>query len=519
MSAVQIQMRPAPPISSVARVEDVSKSFGPTKALTDVRLLVSEGRSHALLGRNGAGKSTLVSVLTGLQIPDSGSVTLYDQPAPNHSDRAAWLSKVACVYQRACLAPSLSVAENLFFNRTETSGRGVTRINWRRLYERADALLREWGLETDPRIEAGKLSVEESKLVELTRALSFGCRFIILDEPTAGLDRREVDALISKITALRERGITFLYISHYLEEIFQICQDVTVLRDGRSVLSASVADLSQARLVEAMVGPGEFGGARVRHAGCLNEDKKNDQPVVLDVSGLNSKNQFSDIDLQIRRGQILGLAGLAGSGKDHFAMCLAGLVKPDSGSVTLDGVRLMPGDVAQCIRAGIGFVGKNRHHDGFASHMSIEENASMSIMRDSSCFGVVNFTARRKYAARCINDLSIRAQSGQQSVAELSGGNQQKVVFARALASNPKVLILVNPLAGVDVASNRILYEAVVAVAKNGTAVLIVSDELSELEICDSVQVMFKGRLTDQLQAGWAGHELVSSIEGVGVEG
>lgn len=515
MSAETIHHVAEAPCVSVARVEDISKSFGATKALSNVSLSISEGRSHALLGRNGAGKSTLVSVLTGLQSPDTGSVTLYGLPAPSQSDRAAWLSKVACVYQRTRLAPSLSVTENLFFNRSDGSGRGLRPINWRHLYERADALLREWGLETDPRIEAGKLSIGDSKLVELTRALSFGCRFIILDEPTAGLDRCEVDALMRKIMALRERGITFLYISHYLEETFQICQDATVLRDGRAVLSAAVSELSQAQLVEAMVGPGQTSNVTVRR---VESEAKTDEPVVLDVVRLSSKGHFSDVDLQVRRGEILGLAGLAGSGKDRFAMCLAGLLEPSAGSIAIDSVRLVSGDVAHGIRAGVGFVGKNRHHDGFAIQMSIEENASLSVMRSKSRYGIVDFKSRREYGERCIKDLSIRANSSQQAVSDLSGGNQQKVVLARALASSPKLLILVNPLAGVDVASNRVLYESVVAEATRGTAVLIVSDELSELQICDSVQVMFKGRLTARLNAGWAGHELVSAIEGVGVE-
>lgn len=496
-------------VTALIDVRDVSKAFGATRALTGVSLQVREGRSHGLLGRNGAGKSTLVSVMTGLVKPDEGSVLLDGQDAPKVGERARWLEKVACVYQRSRLVPSLSVAENLFLNTAKRSAIGT--VNWSAIRRDARCLLAEWGLEDiNPSVEVDMLTIAQKRLVELARALSFGCRFVILDEPTAGLDGQEVHGLVAKINALQEKGVTFLYISHHLNETFEICQDATVLRDGRLVLSSEVQSLRQADIVSAMVGS----AVAVDRPARATTIREAGSPV-LDVNGLSYLNLVEKVDLQIRAGEIIGLAGLAGSGKAQVAGCIAGLLRSRAGTITINGVALKPGDVRGTIDCGVGYVGSDRHHDGFVVDDSIRKNASLSILKRSARVGLLNRSRENAYAETMIRRLSIKASSKEQPVAALSGGNQQKVVFARALASNPKLLLLVNPLAGVDVASNEILYGAVEKAAEDGCAVLIVSDDLDELAPCDSIEVMFKGRLTKRFGKDRTSHELIAAIEGL----
>src|SRR5216683_1651757 len=255
---------PAP----VGEAENVSKSFGETKALIDVSLNVFSGECHGLVGRNGAGKSTLVSLLTGLSRPDRGSIRLAGQPSPNLADRAAWLAKVACVYQRSMVVPPLTVAENVFLNRP-TSDHETVFVNWRRMRQDAHDLMLEWGFDVDVDQQAGRLSVEQRQVVEIARALSIGARFLILDEPTAALEKAAVERLFDSVRRLREGGVGVLYISHHLEEIYEICDRVSVLRDGELVLSGLVSDISQANLVAAMVG-----SAPPRHATQIDTVKK-----------------------------------------------------------------------------------------------------------------------------------------------------------------------------------------------------------------------------------------------------
>ncbi|MCY1395705.1 Ribose import ATP-binding protein RbsA [compost metagenome] len=493
----------------VISVKDVSKSFGATKALGHVSLEVREGESHGLLGRNGAGKSTLVSIMTGITAPDDGVVEIHGERAPRIGDRGEWLRKVACVYQKSRLVPQLSVAENICLNSARRDAFG--RISWREIHTHAKSLLEEWDIEIDPRREVSTLSIAQRRLIELARALSFGCRFVILDEPTAGLDGREVQALLGKIGALQKKGVTFLYISHHLEETFVVCQAATVLRDGRTVLSRSVSDLNQSDIVAAMIGEAEVGASTARRASTARLDRS----PVLEVRNLCCGSLVKDVSFNVQPGEIKGLAGLAGSGKSQIANCIAGRSKYASGAIVVDGRVLKPGSTADAIAKGVGFVGEDRHFDGFIVHDSIAANASMSVMRANSRHGIVNLAAMSDYADSVIKSLSIKASSRNQPVSDLSGGNQQKVVLARALASSPKLLVLVNPLVGVDVASNRIIYDTVKKVAAAGTGVLIVSDEADELSICDSIQVIVKGQLTRRFNAGVDLHSLISAIEGV----
>ncbi|MFH9060991.1 sugar ABC transporter ATP-binding protein [Streptomyces coeruleorubidus] len=489
----------------LAEARGVVKRYGPTTAIADGQLTVLPGESHALVGRNGAGKSTLVRILTGLQAPDEGTVRFDGDPAPPLTDRDAWRRKVACVYQHPTVVPELTVAENLFINR-QPLRRGF--ISWRRLKTEAARLLDTWDVRVDPDARTADLKVEDRQMVEIARALSFGARFIILDEPTAQLDNREIERLFTRMRALQDSGVTFLFISHHLQEVYEVCQTVTVLRDARWITTAPVADLPRRALVEAMAGETITEQAeRLRTVAAAG-------PVLLDVSGLTSP-AYEDVDLTVRRGEVVGLAGSSASGKIELAESFTGLHTPTGGTARIDGAPLPFGDVQAALKAGVGFVPRDRHDEGLVFGMSIGDNATLSVLDRLGRFGFVGTDRKRGVATALIERLDIHAEGPDQPVSDLSGGNAQKVVMARALASDPRLLVLVNPTAGVDVKSKESLLARVDSAREDGTAVLVVSDELDDLRRCDRVLVLFHGRVVAEHPAGWRDHELIASIEGV----
>ena len=491
--------------TALVEAQGIVKRYGPTTALADGRLTVLPRESHALVGRNGAGKSTLVNILSGLQSPDEGTVRFDGEPAPALADRDAWRRKVACVYQKPTVVPELTVAENLFINR-QPLHRGF--ISWRRLRRDAAELLGTWGVHVDPEARTADLKVEDRQMVEIARALSFGARFIVLDEPTAQLDNREIERLFTRMRALQESGVTFLFISHHLQEVYEVCQTVTVLRDARWITTAPVADLPRAALVEAMA------GETVAEHAVRGRSVDAGAPVLLDARGLTS-DAYRDIDLTVRRGEVVGLAGISGSGKIELAESFTGLHTPTSGTARLDGTQLPFGDVQAALKAGVGCVPRDRHGQGLVFGMSIGDNATMSVLDRLGRFGFVGSDRRRGFATELIDRLDIHTEGPDQPVSDLSGGNAQKVVMARALASDPRLLVLINPTAGVDVKSKESLLARVDTAREDGTAVLVVSDELDDLRRCDRVLVLFHGRVVAEHPAGWRDHELIASIEGV----
>ncbi len=497
------------PEPAAAEVVGVSRRFGANQALRDVSLSVAAGDSHALVGRNGAGKSTVVAVLTGLIAPDFGQVRLAGAPAPPLADRQGWQARVACVYQRSTVVPTLTVAENLFLNAHPT-GRGGW-VRWRALRLRAQEVLADWGLDIDVNRDAERLSVEQRQIVEIARALLRGTRFIILDEPTAELEGREIARLFARIRHLQRSGVSFLYISHHLEEIYEICRSVTVLRDGGVVASAPLADMPQARVVAAMVGDA------LRTAPVGVSPIGNGGPC-LSLADLTVA-QVGAISFTVAKGECVGLTGLAGSGKEAVAEAIVGLRRPRAGSVSVAGVALPPCDVAAAQRCGVGFVPRDRLTQGIIPLLSVAETLTMTIPERLGRAGIIR-PARRTGAARAMIDaLGIVAASPEQPIGELSGGNQQKALLGRALAADPTLLVLVQPTQGVDIASKQALFAIIAAARARGTGVLVVSDDLDELTICDRVLVLFKGRLTHCFAAGWQNRALVAAIEGVAPHG
>jgi simple sugar transport system ATP-binding protein len=499
-------------VAPVVEATGVTKRFGATVALRDARIAVAPGESHALVGRNGAGKSTLVSILTGLQQPDGGELRFSGEPAPAFGDTDAWRARVACVYQRSTVVPDLTVAENLYLNRysPDRQSPGVLRpIRWRELRGRAEALLAEYGVDVPASARIRDLTVEQRQFVEIARALSFGARFIILDEPTAKLDARGIERLFAKLRDLQAQGVAFLFISHHLQEVYEVCQTVTVLRDARWITTAPVADLPRAALVEAMAGE-----AVAERAAAVRNKVAEDAPVALEVHGLTSQ-AYEDIDLTVRHGEVVGLAGSSGSGKVELAETVAGLHPPTGGTARLDGRPLPFSDVQAALTAGVGCVPRDRHEQGLVAGMTVGDNATMSVLSRLGRHGFVGTRRKRGVATELIERLDIHAEGPDQPVSDLSGGNAQKVVMARALASDPRLLVLINPTAGVDVKSKESLLARMDSARDDGTAVLVVSDELDDLRRCDRVLVLFHGRIVAEHPAGWHDHELIASIEGV----
>nr|BFE58797.1 sugar ABC transporter ATP-binding protein [Dactylosporangium thailandense] len=479
----------------------VTRRFGATTALCEVSMRIAPGETHALVGRNGAGKSTLVSLLTGLSAPDGGEIRFGDGPAPPIADRRAWRARVACVYQRSTIIPALTVAENLFLNRQGTL------IRWPALRRRAAQLLAEYAVDVDPGVPAGDLGVEQRQLVEIARALSQGARFIILDEPTARLDAPAIDRLFARLRSLSESGVTMLFISHHLREVYDVCHTVTVLRDARWVLTEPVSAVSHDALVAAMTGEAT-GLTAVAARSCAGTS------TVLRLEGLALHDAFEPATLDVRAGEIVGLTGSGSSGKVALAETVGGLRKASSGSVFVGGTAVRPG-VPAALAAGIGLVPQDRHREGLVPLLSVAENATLPIAGRLGPAGVVVPARRRAVAEELIARYDIRTESAAAPVASLSGGNAQKVVLARALSSGPRVLVLINPTAGVDVRSKESLLGAVRAAADAGTGVLMVSDELDDLRHCDRVLVMFHGRVTAELPAGWSDTDVVAAVEGV----
>ncbi len=498
---------------SVGEAQGVWKAFGETQALHNVSLDIRAGECHGLVGRNGAGKSTLVAILTGLIRPDRGLVRLGSEAAPSLADRAAWQRLVACVYQKSMVVPSLTVAENVFLNRAPGNGYGL--VTWRAMQSRARQVMLDWGFDLDVNSLARDLTVEQRQVVEIARALSVGARFLILDEPTASLEKAAIERLFERIRRLKSSGVGILYISHHLEEIYEVCDRVTVLRDGEHVLSAPVSEIRQDRLVEAMVGaaPQQATGVASPRQTIISELPR------LEIAHLSipaTLGPVEDASFSVRPGECVGLVGLQGSGSSTVADAIVGLVKPAAGEMKLDGKALQTGKVHATLRRGIAYVPQDRHARGFVPYLGVGENLTLSVFDRLARWGIISRAAHERVADGLVKQLGIVTSGLDQQVGQLSGGNQQKVVVGRALARHPLVLVAISPTVGVDVAAKESLLNVIGMARDGGAAVLLVSDDLEDLRICTRLLVMVKGRLVKEYnQPPWDRHEVIAAVEGL----
>jgi rhamnose transport system ATP-binding protein len=459
------------------------------------------GEVHALLGENGAGKSTLVKVLAGVYQPDSGTLTVAGREVTLHGPAAARAAGIAVIYQEPTLFPDLTVAENMFIGRQPL--RNGRRIDRRAMQTEAAAIFKRLGVPLDPARIARGLSIADQQVVEIGKALSLEAKVIVMDEPTAALSAAEVDRLFEVIRTLKSQNAAVLFISHRLEEVFAICQTVTVMRDGRHVLTSDLAGLSANDLVRAMVGrdlaerPPEAAGAT------LGEP-------MLTVERLTREGVFTDISLTVRSGEIVALAGLVGSGRSEVARAVFGIDRYDAGNITIKGQKLKKASPANAMAAGIGFVPEDRRQQGLVMDMSVQQNVALASLHNLERGGLIRAKAERAMAADWAARLKIKYGRLTDPVGMLSGGNQQKVVLAKWLGRKPSVLIVDEPTRGIDVGTKAEVHHLLTDLARNGVAVLMISSELPEvLGVADRILVMREGRLTAEFTHANASEEAI----------
>ena len=479
------------------RMDHISKRFPGVVALDDVSFEILPGEVHGLLGENGAGKSTLLKILSGAYQPDAGTITLAGTSVALPTPLDAQRQGIVTIYQEFNLIPTLTLAENMFLGREPGSG---PFISWRRMREAAAEALGRLGLDLNPMMPVSDLSVGEQQMVEIARALSMESRIIIMDEPTSALTEHEVDRLFRIVAELKKRGLSIIYVTHRLQEVMQICDRVTVLRDGARVGGGKVGDLGIDDFIRMMVG--RSSAQLFTRLG----DHGEPGPVVLKIEGLWRERDpanphatlLKDISLEVRAGEILGLAGLMGAGRTEVARCIFGADPHRRGTITIEGVPVSIRSPIDAIRHGIGLVPEDRKQQALFLDLAVRHNLTISSLENLS-WGrwFVNETAERALVERFRKSLDIRMASADTSIADLSGGNQQKVVLARWLALRPKVLIVDEPTRGIDIAAKAEVHQQLDAMARSGIAVIAISSELPEvLAISDRIVTMREGRIT-----------------------
>ena len=477
----------------------ITKRFGSATALDGVDLTLERGEVHALVGENGAGKSTLVKILTGAYHRDAGEIRLEGGPVDFRTPADAQAAGVCAVHQEIHLLGHRTVAENIFLGR-EPRRWGM--VHWARMFAAAGALLQGLGLDIDPHAVVETLNTARQQMVAIARGVSLGAKVLVLDEPTSSLSPREVAILYDLVARLKAQGTAIVYISHRFDELYAICDRVTVLRDGKLVTTRPLAGLERIDLVCLMLGkPREAlrqGTTAFEHRSTTERDGS---APLLRTEHVARGTKLQDVSLEVRRGEILGLAGLLGSGRTETARVVFGAEPSEEGAVFMNGVRVNPRSPDDAIRAGIGFVSEDRKAEGIIPELSIRENLTLAALPTLTRFGIVSRSRQREIVDRFMRRLGIKATSADQRIRELSGGNQQKVLLARWLCTDPKLLILDEPTRGIDIGAKGEIQHLVNELATQGLGVLMISSELEELvEGSARVVVLRDGRNVAELQ-------------------
>jgi ribose transport system ATP-binding protein len=481
----------------VLSVTHLSKSFPGVRALSDVDFTARAGQVHALVGENGAGKSTLIKVLTGVYRPDAGEVTYDGAPVRFATPLQAQQAGISTIYQEVNLVPLMSVARNLFLGREPRGRLGL--IDFRRMHHEAAEALRALGIRVDVRRPLRDLGVGAQQMVALARAAAVDARVVVMDEPTSSLEPREVDTLFGVIRMLRERGVAVIYVSHRMDELYEICDTVTVLRDGRVVHTGPLAGLDRLRLVAMMLGR-EIGEVRAEGLTKFTGSHDATAEPVLQATGLTISHKLRGVSLSVRPGEVVGLGGLLGSGRSETAKAIAGALPTDAGRVVVAGTPVRTGSTAAAIRAGISLLPEDRKAEGIVPGLSVRENIALAALPALSRFGLVDDARVDRIVDTFMKRLRIKAAGPHQKVGELSGGNQQKVLLARWLALHPKVLLLDEPTRGIDVGAKAEVQALIDELADDGLAVLLISSDTEELiEGSDRVMVLKDGAVVREL--------------------
>ncbi len=476
--------------------EGVAKSFSGVPALSNGRLTLERGSVHALCGGNGAGKSTFLNVIMGLLRRDAGTIQIDGHDVDFASPSQALASGLAIITQELSPIRGMTVAENIFLHREPRRGGFV--VNYRRLNEQAQDLLARLRFKVDPRARMSELSLAQTQLVEIAKAISLDSQILIMDEPTSAIGEAETDILFDAIRNLTSTGTGVIYVSHRLTEVFQIADRYTVLRDGAFVETGAIKDIDRHHMVKLIVGRE------------LSDEFETREPVatkgavLLELEGLGRAGEFANVSLSVRRGEILGIFGLMGSGRSELLSALYGLTRPENGHMRLDGKPVHFTSTREAISAGLAMVTEDRKSTGIFPAASVQSNISISDLREMSRAAVINRPRERRLVREMMDRFRIKAASPEVSISSLSGGNQQKVVFSRCLTTRPRLLLCDEPTRGVDVGAKREVHEFLAAFASSGGAAIVVSSEIPEiLAISDRIVVLRKG----QIAATVPGHE------------
>jgi ABC-type sugar transport system ATPase subunit len=497
--------------NQILRMTGVSKRFPGVKALEDVHLEVGPAEIHALLGENGAGKSTLLKILSGAYTADAGTIELYGKPVIFATPHDAQRSGVVTIYQEFTLAPDMTIAENVFIGR-EPGTRLF--VSWRRLAQETRAIAERIGLKRDPMTRVRDLSVAEQQLVEIARALSMRSRLIIMDEPTSALSEAEVASLFAIVRRLKAEGLSVIFVTHRLEEVFRVCDRYTVLRDGHYVGSGAVADTTVDAIIRLMVGRdvSALYGARATSG---------HGPVALEVEGLTRRRnardphaiELVDISFRAHKGEVLGLAGLVGAGRSETARAIFGADTFDEGTIRIDGEPVKFESPRDAMAHGVGLVPEDRKKQALFLGLAIRTNVTIASQEQVSRGWFIDERREEALIDEFRRQLSIRMAGPDQAAGLLSGGNQQKVVLARWLALRPKILIVDEPTRGIDVGSKVEVHNLLIEMAKSGIAVIVVSSELPEiLSISDRIVTMREGRVTGEIARADATQEILMAM-------
>ncbi len=489
---------------TVLELKDISKVYPGVLALDKVTIKVRRGEVHAIVGENGAGKSTLVKIVAGAERMDGGEIYIKERRVEIIDPHHAQTLGIGVIYQELNLVPELSIAENIFLGR-EPQRNLIRFIDWRRLIKDSENLLQELGIGLDPNSRIRELSIAERQMVEVAKALSMNAELLIMDEPSATLTERELEGLFRVIRELKGKGVTVIYISHRLEEIFEIADMVTVLRDGNLVGSRRVKDIVRSELVRMMVGRNireEFPSRRVELGGEL-----------LRIEGISSDERLKEINFSLRKGEILGIAGLVGSGRTELARAIFGADRFDKGRIYLEGEKIRINSCSEGIRHGLALLTEDRREQGLTLEMSVNDNITIINLEMLCSLGFINHRREKEAVENFIEELQIKTPSIRQLVKNLSGGNQQKVVLAKWLFTNSKVIIFDEPTRGIDVGAKHEIYQLMNRLVEKGIGIIMISSELPEiLGMCDRVLVMREGRTVGEFSREEATQERIMML-------
>ncbi|MCE5255422.1 MAG: sugar ABC transporter ATP-binding protein [Spirochaetaceae bacterium] len=477
----------------ILELDHISKSFPGVKALDDVHFKLEKGQIHALMGENGAGKSTFIKIITGVYQPDAGEIRINGKPTMIRNPIDSQKQGIAAIYQHVTCFPDLSVTENIFIGH-ETINRITRKIDWKTLNGKAGEWLEKLDADFYPQTIMGTLSVAQQQIVEIAKALSANARILIMDEPTAPLSKRETEDLYRTVENLRNHGVSIIFISHRLEDMYRLASSVTILRDGRYIGTWELDKISQDDIVKAMVGREITQFFPPRHAKIGGE--------VLRVEKLSRTGYFKDVSFTVNKGEIVGLTGLVGAGRTEVCEAIYGVNPPDEGSVYIEGKQVQNRHASKAIEEGIGYLPEDRLKQGLVLDWQLSRNITLASLRRFEKKGFMDDSKEREVTKTLGEKLEVKATSVYDKVATLSGGNQQKVIVAKLLTGDMKVIILDEPTKGVDVGAKTAIYKIMNDLAQEGYGILMVSSEMPEvLGMCDRVVVMREGRVSAVLDA------------------